>query len=344
MDATFATELRVGDAVEEGIGIAFGNGDVRFGENVCNFSGHIVGEAGGDVLVDGVIVHALCVDAAEGGAGVDLEGLPGLEACGDLVGEDGGVAGGVEDFLGDLSGDLVLAVAVGGCADEDGGDDERAIEADGADGIVEDALVAPLGEGFFLGFGEAEVDLGAEELIDAHVAVGDEEFLGADEAECIFEVGGHEVLAAFAAVEGEGGDARALAAGEIGEHAVVLVVGVGDDEHKGGSGAKLAEELLEGGGAVVEGKRVGEVLRRDVFAGEVGGVLKLGGWLGGSCQREGEGDCEQGGRPEGAKEVRSHAMVVSGLLGDSMVWSGQRLNREILTLGRNDGGEQATAK
>ena len=169
------------------------------------------------------------------------------------------------------------------------GDDERAIEADGADGVVEDAVVAPLGEGFFLGFGEAEVDLGAEELVDVHVAVGGEEFLGADEAEGVVEVAGHEVLAAFAAVEGEGGDARALAAGEVGEHAVVFVVGVGDDEHEGGAGAELAEELLERGGAVIEGEGVGEVGRGDALAGEVGGVLlrrELGG------EREGRGEEE----------------------------------------------------
>ena len=108
------------------------------------------------------------------------------------LGEDVGVAGGFEDFLRDLAGDLVLAVAVGDGAGEDGGDDERAVEADGADGVVEDAVVAPLGEGLFLGFGEAEVDLGAEELVDAHVAVGGEEFLGAEEAEGVFEVAGHE--------------------------------------------------------------------------------------------------------------------------------------------------------
>ena len=156
------------------------------------------------------------------------------------------------------------------------GDHERAIEADGADGVVEDAVVAPLGEGLFLGFGEAEVDLGAEELVDAHVAVGGEQLLGADEAEGVVEVGGHQVLAAFAAVEGEGGDAGALAAGEVGEHAVVLVVGVGDDEHEGGAGAELAQELLERGGTVVEGRVSARSWRRDALAGEVGGVAAAG--------------------------------------------------------------------
>jgi hypothetical protein len=137
--------LRVGFAAEERVGVAFGDGDVGFGYGVGNFSGYIIGEAGGDVLAGGVVVHALGVDAAEGGAGVDLERLPGLEAGGDLVGEDAGIAGGVEGLLCDLAGDLVLAVAVGGFADEDAGDDQRAVEADGADGVVEDALVGPLG-------------------------------------------------------------------------------------------------------------------------------------------------------------------------------------------------------
>ena len=47
----------------------------------------------------------------------------------------------------------------------------------------------------------------------------------------------------------------------IGEQAAVFVVGVGDDVHQGGAGAELEEELLEGGGAVVEGEGVGGGLR-----------------------------------------------------------------------------------
>ena len=191
------------------------------------------------------------------------------------------------------------------------GDDQRAVEADGADCVVEDAVVGPLGEGLFFGFGEAEVDLGAEELVDGHVAVGGEEFLGADEAEGVVEVGGHEVLAAFAAVEGEDGDARALAAGEVGQHAAVLVVGVGDDEHEGGAGAELAQELLECGSAVIEGEGVGEVLRRDALAGEVGGVL-----LGGELGRRGKGARERGGRARDTviMDARWRCVLMRGLL------------------------------
>jgi hypothetical protein len=62
---------------------------------------------------------------------------------------------------------------------------------------------------------------------------------------------------------------------------------VRDDEHEGGSGAELAEELLEGEGAVVDGESVGEVGCGDTLAGEVGGIL-LRRELGGN--REGEGE------------------------------------------------------
>src|ERR1019366_1018969 len=65
--AAFAAELRIGFAAEERVGIAFGNGDVSLGYGVRNFSSYIIGEAGRDVLAGGGVVHALVVDAAEGG-------------------------------------------------------------------------------------------------------------------------------------------------------------------------------------------------------------------------------------------------------------------------------------
>ena len=172
--------------------------------------GDVVVEESGDGFAGGVVEHAFGADAGKGDAGVDGERGPGGEAH---VGEDAGVGGGEKDFLADFAGDLVVAVAVGGSADKGAGEDERAVKADGADGVVEDAVVGPLGEGFFFGFGEAEIDLGAEELVDAHEAVGGEQLLGAEEAEGVVEVGGHEVLAAFAAGEGEHGDACAGTAG-----------------------------------------------------------------------------------------------------------------------------------
>ena len=81
-----------------------------------------------------------------------------------MLGKDVGIGGGFEDLLRNFAGDLVLAVAVGDAADEGGDDDLRALAAHGEHGVVEHAVVAPSSEGFFLGFGEAEVGLGAPEL------------------------------------------------------------------------------------------------------------------------------------------------------------------------------------
>ena len=54
----------------------------------------------------------------------------------------------------------------------DGGEDEGAIHADGADDVVENAFLAPDGEGLIEGFGEAEVGDAGEVLIDAVAAAG----------------------------------------------------------------------------------------------------------------------------------------------------------------------------
>ena len=151
----------------------------------------------------------------------------------------------------------MLAVAVGDAADEDGGEDQRTIEADGAYDVVEDAFVSPDGEGFFEGLGEAEVGDAGEVLIDSVAAVGSQELLGAHQRELIPQVIGHDVLAALAAVQGEQSHARALATGFIGEHAAILVVGVGDDHHDAGAGAKLAQRLLERGRAAVDAAEAG---------------------------------------------------------------------------------------
>ncbi len=226
----------VGDSpvavVEQGIGLAFVDRDVDRGWGGGGFASDVVGKACRGVLARGVVEETLVRDGEGGDAGIDLQRLPGEDALRGEFGEDLGVAGSVEDLLGDLPGDLVLAVAVGDAAEEDGREDQRAVKADRANRVVEDTLVGPLAEGLLLGFGEAEVDLGAEELVGTEVAVGKQELLGADEAEGVLEVARHGGLAAFAAGEGEGGDAGAEAAREEGEHAAVLVVGVGDDEHK----------------------------------------------------------------------------------------------------------------
>ncbi len=102
-------------------------------------------EARGGPFAGGVVEHAALGDPGEGSAGVDGQRLPGLQSVLELIGEDFGIGGGFEDFLRDLAGDLVLAVAVGDAADEGGDDDLGALAADGEHGVIEDAVDGPIG-------------------------------------------------------------------------------------------------------------------------------------------------------------------------------------------------------
>ena len=94
-------------------------------------------------------------------ARVDGQRLPWLQPILQLLGKYLGIAGNFEGFLRDLAGDLVVAVAVAGSADEGRKDNLRPHHAHREHRIVEHAVVAPLGEGLFLRFGEAEVGLSA---------------------------------------------------------------------------------------------------------------------------------------------------------------------------------------
>ena len=170
----------------------------------------------------------------------------------------------------------MLAVAVSDAADEDAGDDERAVQADGADGVIEDAVVGPLGEGFCLRFREAKIDFGAEHLVDSEVAVGGQEFLRAEEAQRVLKIAGHGVLSAFSAVEREHGDARAKAAGIQREHAAVFVVRMRNDEHERGPGVELAEDLLQAQRTLIDGQ-LAAVARAGALAAEVCGISEGGG-------------------------------------------------------------------
>ena len=180
----FSRELDVG-AAEHGVIGAFGDAEGGGGHGIDPFAGDVVVEAHRRPLAGGVVVHALGADGEGGHAGVDLERRPGEEAGLDLIGKDVGVSRGLEDFLGHFSRDLVLAVAVGDASDKDGGEDQGTIEADGADDIVEDAIVSPDGEGLVEGLGKAEVGDAGEVLIDAVAAVGGQQLLGADQGQLI---------------------------------------------------------------------------------------------------------------------------------------------------------------
>jgi hypothetical protein len=93
-----------------------------------------------------------------------------------------------------------------------------------------------------------------------------------------YAVGGHGVLAAFAAGEGEQRAAHAEAAREISEQRAVFVVGVGDDHHQAGGGGEALERLLEGGWPR------SSAIGRAMLVGSVDGSSATGfGGAGGGC-------------------------------------------------------------
>ena len=198
-------------ACDEGVVGALWDVDCDGGNTVDPGVVGVVLEADGKLPVaGGVVVDAFFRDAGEGNAGIDLEWRPGHETGGDLLGVHLGVGSGVKDLLRHDSCGLVVAVAVRDAACEDGGNDERAGKAHLSDDVAEDAVVAPVFEGFVEGLGEAVVGYTSEGLMDAEVIAGGEELLGAEETELVPIVGGHDVLAAFTAVEREEGGVDTL--------------------------------------------------------------------------------------------------------------------------------------
>ncbi len=147
-------------------------------------------------------------------------------------------------------------MTIGDVAGEGGCQNERVIHADGADDVAEDAVVAPELERFLFGLGKAVVGDGGEVLFGAGVLIGQQQLVGADEAERVIALAGHGVLAAFAAGEGHDGGAGAHAARLEGHHAAVFVVGMGNGEHEAGPGVELAQSLRQARGAAIFGKRL----------------------------------------------------------------------------------------
>ncbi len=123
-------------------------------------------------------------------------------------------------------------------------DRERAIEADHAHHVLQDGLAVPAPERLLDGLRVAVVEGGREvEVVKAVVAPREDEFAGADQAQAVEELGADRVGARFAAVEAEQGGAGAPAAAGQGEHAGVLVVGVGGDVQDAGRGGELADPV-----------------------------------------------------------------------------------------------------
>ena len=104
----FARNLHIG-AAEGGITRADLDGCVDGGNAGDPLAGYVILEFCRSPFACGVIEHSLFSDWGEGDHGVDGEGLPNSEAEAafayglELLGKDGGIGGGFEDFLCDFA-------------------------------------------------------------------------------------------------------------------------------------------------------------------------------------------------------------------------------------------------
>ena len=168
----------------------------------------------------------------------------------------------------------------------------RALAAHGENSVVEHAVVAPAGEGFFLSLREAEVDFGAPELLGPIIFTCFQEFVGPDEAQRIVGLRRHGILATLAAGQRQQRAACAQAAREIGQQGAVFVVGVSHDHHHAGGGGKSAKGLFKSSCAAVFGDGNSDAVRfAKPWGRELGG---LGG--GGRLLRSRKHSGEQGRR------------------------------------------------
>ena len=95
----------------------------------------VVAEADGLPVAGGVVEDSLLGDACEGNASVDLQRRPGKRPALIWSGKIFGSPAALKTSCAIYTGDLVVAMAVGDVAGEDGGDDQRARHADGADDV-----------------------------------------------------------------------------------------------------------------------------------------------------------------------------------------------------------------
>ena len=122
---------------------------------------------------------------------------------------------------------VVVAVPVARRPVEAAHDDERAVETDDPDHVLQHRLPVPAAVRLLDGLRVAVVDRRREvEVVEAVVAPGEDEFARPDEAESVEKLGADGVRARLAAVEAEEGGARAPPPAREREHAGVLVVGV----------------------------------------------------------------------------------------------------------------------
>ena len=189
------------------------------------------GESPQRLAGDGIVAADL--DAERAGPAAPVESaavledplrLPGSQVS-ELIGEGLGVAREREGLDGQDGGRRVMAVAPA-LGREPGDDDIGPEGADHPHDVGHDGLPIPDPERLGGVLREAEVDGAGEELPAAVEAAGGQEFLGADHAQLLEELGADHVLATVAPREREIGRAVGAAAGEVGDELGVLIVGM----------------------------------------------------------------------------------------------------------------------
>ncbi len=142
---------------------------------------------------------------------------------------------------------MVLSAAL--AVEHEADNDLRPEGADHADVVAEDLLLAPLLQRLLDGEREPEVHRAREVLFRAVVAMRRQQLLGAQHGERLEQFGANLVLPAFTARGGDQRGPHALAVPVVGQHRVVLVVGVRGGHHERAHRVELAEGELECGHA-----------------------------------------------------------------------------------------------
>ena len=109
------------------------------------------------------------------------------------------VAGEIECFAGEQSGDLMMAVPVARRPAENRDDHVRPEITHDADDVAQDRILRPVLVRLFGALRESEIECAREVLMAAVDAPRGEQFLGANRAERVAELVANEILTAVAA-------------------------------------------------------------------------------------------------------------------------------------------------
>ena len=148
-----------------------------------------------------------------------------------------------EGFLPENRGNLVVPMTIAGRAAEAQHDHIRAEAANVPDHVAQYLFAGPFCERFVGGFGKSEIDGSCEVLLRAVNAPRRKEFLGTDDAQFIALFRTNQILAAFASGQGQVGRANVLAARQVREHHLPVVIGMRAYHHDVAEGQQPLQRL-----------------------------------------------------------------------------------------------------